>query len=241
MKLGILAYPRSGSSLLYHVLKEHVDCYGCLGEVFNPTEVSLLLEKNEKLVLAHQGTELEQHEVQSRKYRLGLVEKYDHQDYFIKVLSLDTTVPEIVRYLYHNYKFITIERRNTFDSVLSGLIAKEYWYFNFFGREAIPDYKPFATTHADFGHIRASIRHYFNVKEKLFVNNIISSVVYEDIVDKSRGEILEMAGFPGIVDNEVLPLRKLLSFEEKCALITNLDEVAQWYQEELTFFIPEDR
>jgi hypothetical protein len=169
------------------------------------------------------------------------MEKYNHQDYFIKVLSLDTTIPEIVRYLFYNYQFITIERRNTFDTVLSSLIARTHWYWNYDGTTPVPEYKPFVADYADFGYIRTAIRHYFDVKENLFKNNIISSLVYEDIVDKTRGEILEMAGFPGIEDNAVLPLRKLLSFEEKCALIENIEQVAQWYQEELTFFIPENR
>jgi hypothetical protein len=120
------------------------------------------------------------------------------------------------------------------------LVASHYWYFNDQGYNPAPDYHPFVAEYSHFQYTATAFKAYFNNKE-ILKDNIISSLVYEDIVDKSRGEILEMAGFPGIEDNEKLPLRKLLSFEEKCALIENIEQVAQWYQEELTFFIPENR
>lgn len=246
MKLAVLSYPRSGSGLLYHIVKKHVECDGHLYEVFNSCADNLLLEGEwkERLIfedqLEHKNRQLDQGDIQSRQYRLSLMEKYNHQDYFIRILRFDTTVPEINRYLLYNYRFITIERRNTFDSVLSGLIARKHWYFNYRGYP-VPEYKPFAAEYVNFARIREFIKHYFDIKKNLFVNHIDASLIYEDIVDKSRGEVLEMAGFPGIVDNEEFPLKKLLNFDEKCELIENVDQVYQWCQEELSFFLPEDR
>lgn len=240
MKLAVLAYHRSGSSLLYRILRNHVDCHRKLDEVFNPSERNILVEHNGDLAIKYFPDELTEQQVQSREYRLALMKQYDHRDYFAKIFGIDVSTPAILEYLLPRYKFVTIERRNTFDSVLSALIASHYWYFNDRGDNPAPDYQPFVAEYSHFQYTATAFKAYFNNKE-ILKDNIISSLVYEDIVDKSRREILEMAGFPGIEDNEKLPLRKLLSFEEKYALIENIEQVAQWYQEELTFFIPGDR
>lgn len=236
MKIGAYAHQRSGSSLLYEIMAPYHE--RTLSECFNPSDEFSIVEVDEKLdILSHERREKK--DVQTREERIALVKRYHHQDYFIKVFGIDLKNKEIFDYTREHYQFVAIERRNTLETVLSGLVASKHWLFNDYEKRDLLKtfYKPFVANYRYFNYMTTSLRSYYTYKPFL---NITKTFVYEDIIGLDRNSILAELGLELSMDTQ-LPLRKLLDFEDKKRLVENYDEVLYWYITELEPFLPEDR
>ncbi len=235
-KLGIYAHQRSGSSLLYEIMVPYHE--RILSECFNPSDEFSIVEVDGKLdILRHEKREEE--DVQIRGERIALVKRYHHQDYFIKVFGIDLKEnKEIFDYAREHYQFVAIERRNTLETVLSGLVSAKHWLFNDYEQIDLQEfYKPFVAKYQYFDYMTTSLRSYYTYKPFL---NITKTFVYEDIIGLDRNSILAELGLELSADTQ-LPLRKLLDFEDKKRLVENYEEVLFWYKTDLEPHLPENR
>ena len=213
-----------------------------LSECFNPsgaftvTEVFPPEDPGGRLdIFQHELSE----DPQLRTERIALVKKYHHQDYFIKAFGIDLGKNEEIRdYVSEHYQLIAIERRDTFDTVLSGLISNKHEFFNNYKRKDLKSiYKPFIANYQIFDYMATCLKHYYEYKSLL---NITKTFIYEDIVLLDRNSILLELGLEPS-SNPRLPLQKLLDFESKTRLIENYEEVLFWYKTDLKPFLPKDR
>jgi len=243
-KLGIYAHQRSGSSILYGVMSDSSmtdtrdRCGIPLGECFTPSDERTLIETEGKLHLVEHGQLLEE-EVQDRDTRLKFMEQHNHWDYFIKVFGIDLRHDGIRKYVRENYELIAIERRNSLSAVLSGIVAIQHWFFNVDSaiHKPIPNYSAFVARYQNFSYMTDALISYYKYKDEL---DIRKTYIYEDIVNMGRRDILSELNLGDTVIPS-LPLRKLLTFDQKVDLIQNYDEVLFWYKTDLEPFLPEDR
>lgn len=243
-KLGIYAHQRSGSSILYEVMSDSTltttkdRCGIPLGECFTPSDTASLVEVNGTLWRSIHGQLLE-HEIQDRDVRLEYMKQHNYQDYFIKVFGIDLHHNGIREYVSENYELIAIERRNSLSAVLSGIVAIQHWFFNVDStiHKPIPNYSAFVARYQNFSYMTDALISYYKYKDEL---DIHKTYIYEDIVNMGRRDILSELNLGDTVVPS-LPLRKLLTFDQKVDLIQNYDEVLFWYKTDLEPFLPEDR
>jgi len=229
MKIAIFGYPRSGTTMLNYLISQHlieagvIEPWAMVGEVFNPLEGTRLLFKHPQghlINLTNQSLE----NPQSREERLELFKESD-RDYIIKILAYDLTVPGVAEAVKSaGYRIIPIERRNPLAAFLSILVAFRHKVWHTYDENFEPQYEPFRVTQAEMKALGKSFALYHQHRDGLTQEPV---VYYEDIASQSAEETLRQVGVyqDGIPAIES-PTKKLLTFEEKASLITNLDEVA---------------
>lgn len=199
-----------------------------LGEPFNPLDHTLLVPytRDGETWVKAEDVEPREHPM-TREQRFDLFKKAKG-DYLLKMLSQDTLNPNILPYLVEDgYQFITIERRNHFDALLSWLIAWNHHKWNLQGDEERPDYQPFVASMDDVAVICSFMMRYFHFKKFLFARQ----VVYEDMCAMTSEQLLRYVGlYQDDVDAPPTRWRKLHGFEEKVRFITNIGEVAEYYR-----------
>lgn len=238
MKLAVFGHVRTGTTMLNNVLWKHLlatgenEDWSYLGEIFNPIRKRAVIEKDGHL----ENISLQQplDEPQLRPERFDLFLKYSHQEYLVKVLSQDTTHPEIVPWMRNNYRTICIERRNVLSAFISGLIAYQHQTWHVQPGKKRPEYKPFVVDQRTMKIYGAHFARYYRYRDELNPTHIL---YYEDIANASPQEIIEMVDMVPTPDWEYTPpTTKLHSFQEKLDLIQNLDEVVEHLMGVLTAY-----
>lgn len=231
MKIAIFGYPRSGTTMLNYIISQHlikagvVEPWALVGEVFNPLEGTRLLFQHPQghlVNLTNQSLD----ESQTREKRLELFKEHSDQDYIIKLLAFDTDTPGVVEAVQDaGYRIIPIERRNPLSAFLSILIAFRHKVWHTFDKNFEPQYEPFEVTKAEMIGLGKSFSLYYHKRDIITQEPV---VYYEDIATQSAEDTLRQLGiYQEGVPVEDSPTKKLLSFEEKAKLITNLDEVTE--------------
>ena len=226
MKIAIFGHARSGSTMLYYILEQHLLAAGLIeewagiSEAFNPHRNRLLICNPqghlENIIL---GSSLPTR--QFREERVELFNKHLNDDYLIKVMSHDTTCTSVIDTVVDNYTIIAVERKNVISACLSGLIAFHHSIWNVQDNTQ-PKYEPFVATTEELQLIGLGISRYYYWRDKL---NPQAIVYYEDMATQTTEDTLRQTGlYQGGVPTNDTPTRKLLSFEEKTKLILNLDE-----------------
>ncbi len=235
MKLGVLSYARTASTLLLGTLAKYLqDHHGhepwqTLDEVFNPSDDNWIIETGGHLQLIPivRGTVAEP---LLREQRLDLMKKYQHQDYVIKVLGQDFmmhTGRGIPTFLQETgYEFVSIERRNPLAAILSALVAFEHRYWNDDGTVARPEYHEFDADMSFVKFVGRTIIYHQDAKSRVPVR---AELFFEDVITMSRREILLATGFGSGNDDTSFPTKKLLG-ANNTALIKNIDEVREYYE-----------
>jgi len=232
MKIAIFGYPRSGTTMLNHLIRRHLIAAGVveewagLGEVFNPLDgTRLLLSIDGHLRNITDGNFVV---TQSREDRLRLFKEHLKDDYIIKMLPYDTTVRGVVEtVMQENYNIIAIERRNPLSAYLSAIIAYRHQVWNITDPNNQPVYEPFVATNQEMLALGKSLSIYHHLRDHL---NPSAILYYEDIVGQPVIETLKQAGvYQEGMPTRDTPTKKLLSFEEKTKLIINLEEVVAYF------------
>ncbi len=235
MKLGVLSYARTASTLLLDTLAKYLQDHNgheewqTLDEVFNPSDDNWIIETGGHLQLIPivRGTVAEP---LFREKRLDLMKKYQHQDYVIKVLGQDfmmhsgSGVYEFVKNV--GYEFVSIERRNPLNAILSALVAFEHRYWNDDGAIDRPKYHGFNADMSLVEFIGDTIIQHRHAKTMVPVR---AELFFEDVITMSRREILSAAGFPSEEDDTPPATKKLLG-TDNAILIRNINEVREYYE-----------
>jgi hypothetical protein len=240
---AIFCYPRTGSTLLYEIIKSHLSNidkdYLFIGECFNPVSEKNIIEENGHIV---SKDVLGSTPIQLRPERINLIKKYQHQKYFFKIFPYDISLPDIFNFC-NQYldTIILLDRKNPFDAVLSGVISSEYEFWNADINDDIPDYKPFVAPSASYMFMLQSISKYYAFRNK-FTNKNIIHVYYEDMNNKNFWSDIAKIFSPdedyNKIDGKRLPFRKLLSYEEKVKLVLNAEEIYDAFLEIVYPMIP---
>lgn len=233
--LGILAYPRTGSTLIYEVLKQHYSensSVRCIGEAFNPVEFrKLIIDRDGLSLIPVSNTS---NVPQSREERFSLVYNSVHKslrvqnntqnDYILKVLPQDLRYEPIFDFIKNHYKrLIVTKRRDVIDTILSALIAMEHRRFN--DNDNNFTYHKFEAKIVEVEWL-CFLHNHFNSFVSKLLPNVIVELYYEDIIRMNRCDIIQHCGLvPNDNDDGPLPLVKLLKKEDKIPLITNINEV----------------
>ena len=228
MKIAIFGYPRSGTTMLFQIIKRHlvaagvVEKWAGLSEVFNPLENTRLLVSKDGHLINY--TNLDLPESQPREKRLQLFREHMDDDYVIKFMPFDTTTHGVVESIMEaNYNIIAVERRNTLSAYLSVLIAYHHRVWNVTDANERPVYEPFVVPEDQMISLGKSIAIYHHLRDKLKPSAIL---YYEDIAAQPSMMTLKQAGiYHAGVEARESPTKKLLSFEDKTKLIINLEEV----------------
>ena len=235
MKLGVLSYARTASTLLLGTLAKYLqDHHGheewqTLDEVFNPSDDNWIIETGDHLQLIPivRGSVAEP---LLREQRLALMKKYQHQDYVIKVLGQDFMmhsghgVHEFLKGT--GYEFVSIERRNPLNAILSALVAYEHRYWNDDGTARLPEYHEFDAAMSFVEFVGDTIVQHRHAKKMVPVR---AELFFEDVITMSRREILWAAGFMSDEDDTPPATKKLLG-TDNTTLIKNIDEVREYYE-----------
>lgn len=225
--LGVLAYPRTGSTLVYEVLKQHYDGNSSitgLGEVFNPLEFQKIIVEEDRLSMTTFDSPLPAQHIQHREERYELFKDRVEDGYLIKIFPQDLRYDPIFDLIKTYYKrLVVVKRKDIIDTILSALIAMEHRRFN-----AIDNKFKYNTFEAKLFEVEW-LCHLFN-QYGSFTSRLISNttvgIYYEDVIKMKRAEIVEICGLtPNHNDNGPLPLSKLLKKEEKIPLIRNIGDV----------------
>ena len=232
MKIAIFGYPRSGTTMLYKIIAQHLLAAGVLepwasiGEVFNPVDGARLL------VSSQSGHLVNHHDVnlsdeQSREERLQLFKKHSADNYIIKMMPHDLKAHGLVEAVMEaKYNIIAIERRNPLSAFLSSIIAYQHQVWHIYDQNKIPEYEPFVVSDEHIVALGKSFAIYHHTRDQL---NPSSILYYEDIVQQPIVATLVRAGVyqEGVVVKES-PTKKIHSFEDKAKLIINLEEVIDY-------------
>lgn len=235
MKLGVLSYARTASTLLLDTLAKYLqdhhghESWQTLDEVFNPSDDNWIIETGDHLQLIPlvRGTVAAP---LFRGQRLNLMKKYQHQDYVIKVLGQDFMMHSghgVHEFLKDTgYEFVSIERRNPLNAILSALVAYEHRYWNDDGAIDRPKYHGFNANLNFVKFVGDTIIQHRHAKAMVPVR---AELFFEDIITMSRREILQAAGFESSADDTPPATKKLLGVDN-AILIRNLAEVQEYYE-----------
>jgi hypothetical protein len=227
MKIAIFGYPRSGTTMLYHIILQHlisaglVEEWSGIGEVFNPLDGTMLVRKSGHLI---NYTNLDLPESQPRENRLWLFREHTDDDYIIKMLPYDINTKGVVNAVMEaGYNIIAIERRNPLSAFLSVIIAYHYNVWNVKDTNELPIYEPFVVSKDIILALGKSLGVYHHIRDRL---NPSAILYYEDIATQPVEATLKQAGVyqEGVV-TKGSPTKKILSFEDKIKLVINLEEV----------------
>ena len=228
MKIAIFGYPRSGTTMLNHIISQHLVNAGVLepwalvGEVFNPLEGTRLIQTPDGHLEIITG---QPEPTQSRNERLDLFQR-DNRNYIIKILAFDTDTPGVVETVQNaGYRIIPIERRDPLSAFLSILIAFRHKAWHTYGDAGKPQYEPFRATQAEMIGLGKSFSLYYHRRDRITSEPVL---YYEDIATQSAETTLRQIGiYQEGIQVEDSPTKKMLTFDEKAQLITNLDEVTE--------------
>lgn len=158
------------------------------------------------------------------RQRLELVKKY-HGQLFFKVFP-SAFRPEAYSWLMQEHSFITHERKNLFEQVLSNLLSHStsHWYSDGGIR---PDKNSLIASKSAFVTFEKSYFHFLQLKRLVKPE---ASFFYEDFLEKSPVELLNSAGFSGHFEESNLYLTKKQSPEEKLEVFQNQTEILDWYR-----------
>ena len=192
-----------------------------LGEIFNPSEYTeLFVNASNKLELLQMPQSKRLHlftdinDVQNRQERFDLVEKVKPNDMYIKIVPHDLDYPPILDYISNFDEVICIERKDLFDTILSGIISMNTWVFNVEQNEEKPKCEPFNASRSEFLFMEESIQKYFNYKNVL-KNVITKTYVYEEFIKDEFAK-----------NN----FQKLSTLEQKRNIVKNWKEVYDWWE-----------
>ena len=251
MKLAIFGNTRSGTTMLTAALWQHLrytlenESWSNLLEVLRPRfgrgVAQSRIDRGGNVVVERDGHLQKQWLQQlpsisnfrmlpdNPKIRFMKFSEYAHQDYLIKLMSADLRdVPEIVPWMRDNYRTIAIERRNPLASFLSTIIADKHnrWHSNI-DIERVT-YTPFVADMHHVGKFGYTFTHYYRYRDELNPTHVL---YYEDIAYAPPEDIIRMAGMkPLPIKYESHRTTKLHSFQEKKDLISNYDEVKQYFE-----------
>ncbi len=246
MKVAIFGYPRSGTTMLKDIIMRHLvaaklnDWNDNLGEPFNPLVYTRLIPSVEDGVLrvkrlsnSPRRTQEGKHtelpgSPQTREERFDLFSRASG-DYIVKVLSQDTMHPGILPWLIeHDYHFVTIERRNHFDALLSWLIAWNHNQWSVLEGSERPEYQPFEASMTDVAVICQFMSRFFRYRPTI---PNAHRLYYEDMVEMGPEATLRHIGlYQEGVEAPDTVWKKLLGSNEKVRFITNIGEVAEYYR-----------
>ena len=231
MKIAIFGYARSGSTMLYFILQQHLLAAGLIeewadiSEAFNPHRRRLLV-RNTDDHLENIKLPIVLSTPQFREERVELFNKHLEEDYILKVMSHDTTCMNVIDTIVKNYMVIAIERRNVLSAYLSGLIAFHHSVWNIYD-DARSTYEPFVAPKDEIQLIGLGLSRYYHWRDKM---NPQAILYYEDVAMQSPETTLRQTGlYQEGVPTTDSPTRKILSFEGKTKLIINLDEVVDHF------------
>ena len=269
MKLGIYAHQRSGSTTVYDCSLLPTHHYVRLNEVFTPHEYLTLELRDMKgntgdkeLWVNHHPNKIK-NPPQLREERAALLKECadDGNSYFIKVFGTDLDTNSCKEAV-EDYEFIAVERENTFETVMSGILAINFWYFH--RSDGDPHWEHFVAQRSQFLFMRDAILSYYWHKPSL---NIRKTITCEHLATISTCN--ELNDLTGLVSKEYMQgllskgpegaelagehfrtmLRQLntdisdglISYKDKANYIQNLEEVKFWYQTELQPYLPKER
>ena len=152
--------------------------------------------------------------VQDRTQRINLVKEVDPSDLYIKLVPHDLCCSPVFEYVSTFDEIICIERRDLFDTILSGIIAINTSVFNIEPGNNKPTYNPFKAKKSEYLFMVESIEKYFFYKQ-LLQPLIKKTYVYEELINED-------------LNNDFF--QKLLTKEEKKQIITNWREVYRWWE-----------
>jgi hypothetical protein len=124
------------------------------------------------------------------------------------------------------YEFVSIERRNPLNAILSALVAYEHRYWNDDGTIIRPEYHEFNADMSFVEFVSDTIVQHRYTKKMVPVR---VELFFEDVITMSRREIIQAAGFVSDEDDTPPVTKKLLGVDN-AALIKNIDEVREYYE-----------
>ena len=228
MKIAIFGSPRSGTTMLFKIIGQHllaagvVEPWASIGEVFNPVDgTRLLVSSQSGHLVNHHNVELPVE--QPREDRLRLFKEHSADDYIIKMMPNDLKAQGLIDVVMEaKYNIIAIERRNPLSAFLSSIIAYHYSVWHIYGDEK-PEYKPFVASPEYILALGKSFSIYYHYRDKL---NPSSILYYEDIAQQPTAVTLARVGlYQEGVEAKESPTKKIHSFDDKAKLIINLEEV----------------
>ena len=240
-RIAIFGYPRSGTSYLQEIYQTHLGWVGTinLGEAFVPNPKVQIIPLPDKHGVPHLSVKIFQKPVanpKSRESRFELIKHYTEttdDNYILKVLAADTRDTRILPWVDANYPIVTISRRNHYDAYLSWIVAHRHKFWNYrqgSGRER-PAYTRFKAFGKNMQTAAGVMIRYFRFVETIKPRY---HFWYEDLIKMPPRKVLELSG----VNHRDHPAPrpkfvKLLTLEQKRALIENLDEVDDYFNEKI--------
>lgn len=157
--------------------------------------------------------------------RLRLAKKH-YGKIFFKVFPTSFR-PESFLWLREKFSYVSHERRDTFEQVLSYLVSAgtSTWYESG-GLKHAP--RSIKAQYAHFKRIEGVIFSYYQLKE---VVQPIAQFTYEDFLDKTPRQLLRAANLRGKFPSRSLVLTERQNRTPKLSLFSNQREIRKWYQD----------
>jgi len=248
-RICVLSGSRTGSSLMQFILWRYIrgkwdNYHQPLGEIFMRSWMYDTGSSIATLRLTHLTEQASQEILIDLTFeynrRIDLLKKYHHHLYFMKFSSVVWTYASRshLQYLYDNYHFIVVDRRNKRERALSYAISLNSNFFTLRHKKDIQKFiiGEFTQKMGDL------IVHDFNslarAKKMVLVPEITSTEVwYEDFENlENKFEILGTLGFHDWekyikpTDHDELPY-KVGNMIDKESYITNIDFFNDWFQQ----------
>lgn len=224
---AIIGPMRSGTTLLYRTIKDlSVDHDSKLKDEFFQTFLNNFYVYDSGNGL-YQTVGYFKNQKEEIDRRLSLLKKYNYK-YTIKCLPQHLSQP-VTDMIFENYDIIICERRNTWERFISFCLACTTFVFN-----RTKKYKPYASpvkvarqTVDDFFDLE---RIWKDKKELIASKKKYSHIFYEDLIENPRLTIESETSLTWRENTEFFePIYKLYNNIKKESLISNLDEVKEWY------------
>lgn len=239
MSFLIIGHIRSGSTLLYELLREclvHQNIiteWKAIGEFLLESPEIEIGESEGKLWCTEKPLSCDLFRSLMSfaipfEYRASLLKKHMHEGYFFKSIGVDLLRDEeLLRGIQEHYdNVIFIRRRNILESVISSLLAFEYGYFR--NNKEQPEYRPFV---ANLNMAKWSLNTILSQIKLMAIlhKNTKNILTFEDMIKEGPYSTVEKCGL-SIPNDLQLEFPKELKMSYPCDrkdLIINFEEIQQ--------------